>query len=101
MVLHQLELDNLIKHRELTHAQNSAAAAGGGKLYEHHFDRALDDIKKIREYLFPWLETEKDEKVNQHVQAWEQAFGIKMGSVEWNNMVERYERIAALRKNKR
>lgn len=58
-------------------------------------------MKKVREYLFPWLETEKTEKVNRHVHEWEKAFGIKMGSVEWNNMVERYERIAALKKIKR
>lgn len=101
LVLHQIESDNLLRLKSLRHAQHAAGAGAGGELYQHHFDRACAEFKGLSELLFPWVDFSTDEKTSQHVKMWEETFGIKMGSPEWDKLVKKYDRIAELYKNKK
>ena len=101
LVLNQLESDNLIRLKSLRHSQHTAASGSGGEVYKHHFDSASAEFKGLSELIFPWIDFQKDEKTSQYTKMWEETFGIKMGSPEWQKLVEKYDRISELYKSKK
>jgi len=101
LVLAQLEADNFIAIRSHRQAQHIGAAGAGGEYYTHHFEHALAELKGIGELLFPWIDSEDEESYPREIKMWEDTFGIKMGSPEWDKLVEKYEKIADLYSTKR
>jgi hypothetical protein len=96
MIFQQIEIDNLIKLKSLRHNLHAAATSAGGERYNHHFDHATAECKGISELLFPWVTHGDDDNRNEYVKMWEDRFGVKMGSKEWDKLVNKYDKISEL-----
>lgn len=97
LVLQQLEVDNLVRIKTLRHAQHAAAISSGGDAYEHHHDHADAEFQGISDLLFPWIQKKvSDTNVDKYTKMWEDAFGIKVGSKEWDAIVKKYDKISDL-----
>jgi hypothetical protein len=92
IVLNQLELDNLQQLKTLRHAMHCGGIARGtAEAYAHHFEKASEELQAIGKLMFPyanWGMTEADSK---YKSMWENWFGIKIGSKEWQEMEARGE----------
>ncbi len=90
LVFEQLETDNLLKLKTMKHLQHSAAAAyGDHELYKHHFDTSAAELKGVGELLFPWIDWKSDAKAGEYTKMWEEFYGIKIGSKEWEAIEHR------------
>ena len=97
IVFDQLEEDNLLKIKSLRQAlHGSAAAYGDDDRYKHHFDHSVGEIKGIGELLFPWINWKDDPKVDEHRKIWEEWFGVKVGSPEWQEIERQGEMLQKL-----
>lgn len=86
-VFEQLEEDSLLELKRLRQSLHGAAAAyGTAELYKHHFEQSVAEVKGIGELLFPWIDWESDEKSGDYQKVWEDWFGIKVGSPEWEEI---------------
>lgn len=86
VVLNELELDNLRSLRLARHAQTiSAVSYGDPEIYKHYYDEGASELKQISKLLFPWLSW-GDDKGSEYKRMWEDWFGIKSGSEEWNKL---------------
>ena len=86
-IFEQMEEDSLLKLKTMRQALHSSAAAyGTAELYKHHFEQAVAEVKGIGELLFPWIDWETDEQTSNYQKVWEDWFGIKVGSPEWEEI---------------
>jgi hypothetical protein len=92
IVLNKLELDNIRQLKMLHHLTHCGGMARGThEAYEHHFEKATEEVRGIGQLLFPyanWNQTEVDEK---YKKLWEEWFGFKVGSKQWQEMEHRGE----------
>ena len=101
IVLEQLETDNLLKLKMMRHLQHASAAAyGDDNRYEHHFSEAAVELTTVGGLLFPWIDWKKTEKSDEYQQLWEQFYGIKVGSKEWEALERRGELMLKMRADK-
>lgn len=76
----------------LRHAQHASAVSyGTPEVYEHHFNEGMAEVKSIGTLLFPWVNWEEDAKSAEYRKIWEDWFGIKVGSPEWEELEKRGE----------
>ena len=102
IVFDQLEGDNLVEIKRLRQGLHaSAAAAGDGETYKHHFDSSVSEIKGIGELLFPWIDWQSDPKAAQYQKMWEEWYGVKVGSPEWKELERQGEMLQELYKQGR
>lgn len=85
--------------RHLQHA--TAAAYGDDTRYEHHFKEAGEELTMTVKMLFPWIVWAQESKVDDYQKAWEEFFGIKVGSPEWVALEKRGKLIGEINKQKR
>lgn len=101
-VFEQLEEDNLVDLKRLRQGLHAAAAAfGDGETYKHHFDASVAEIKGIGELLFPWIDWKSDPKAAEYQKVWEEWYGIKVGSPEWEELEKQGEMLHELYKQGR
>jgi len=98
IILNQIVTSDLIDLKKLKMQQHASAAATSHETYEHHFSHAGSEFLSISKLLFPWLEskTEEGDKLDKYTTMWEKAFGIKVGSEEWDSLVNKYDKIEDL-----
>lgn len=93
-VLEQIETAALTRIMELRHGLHVGAIGGvaGTETYTHHFQHAHQALDLVCKLLMPWFEwkTGQDVNVEDHIKAWEEAYNIKMGSPEWDAMMNKF-----------
>jgi len=90
-IFNELESEITYKIASERNRLHSGVSGAGSSYYEHHFDKAAETLSDMFNTLCPWVE--KEEKGNNRegqysssVAAWEEEFGIKVGSDEWNEL---------------
>jgi len=95
LVFEQLEQENLIRVKMMRHLQHaSAAGSANPEAYKHHFDAGVAELHGIVRMLFPWAPDDGD-KAKEYREAWEQFFGIKVGSDEWKVLEDKIKLVDA------
>ena len=67
------------------------AGIPGTDSYDHHYEEAYKSTLTLSSVLLPWLNwAEKESSVESQVEEWEQSYGIKKNSPEWDAMLKRF-----------
>lgn len=77
----------------------AASSYGTPELFEHHFNNGVNEVKGVGEILFPWIDWQSDPKAAEYQKIWEEWFGIKAGSPEWEAIEKQGELMDELYRN--
>jgi len=92
IVLNQLEDDNLVQLKLLRHALHCGGVARDSQeAYEYHFEQAKEELRGVGKLLFPYANWDAPEGDSKYKSLWEDWFGVKVGSREWQEMEHRGE----------